>query len=133
MGLEPPTGCAFASLKSSSVVKLEAFQLRLSNVKSVVSSERKALRRERVTPVMTVNGSLLHQSMAYVIVGARRYLKEVPELIKSGFNAWKSSSSSYEVVQGMYFWQNSGTDWTKISFIFHNMMYLYWFFTSYHA
>ncbi|KAL0461414.1 UNVERIFIED_CONTAM: hypothetical protein Slati_0029000 [Sesamum latifolium] len=102
MGLEPPTGCAFASIKSSSMVKLESLQLRLSNVKSIVCSERKALRRERVTPVMTVNGSLFHQRMAYIIVGTRRYLKEVPELIKIGFNAWRSSSSSYEVVQESY-------------------------------
>ncbi|KAL0423145.1 UNVERIFIED_CONTAM: hypothetical protein Sradi_0849300 [Sesamum radiatum] len=102
MGLEPPTGCAFASIKSSSMVKLESLQLRLSNVKSIVCSERKALRRERVTPVITVNGSLFHQRMAYVIVGTRRYLKEVPELIKIGFNAWRSSSSSYEVVQESY-------------------------------
>ncbi|EYU23672.1 hypothetical protein MIMGU_mgv1a027112mg, partial [Erythranthe guttata] len=103
MGLDPPTGCAFASLTSSSSVKLESLQLRLSNVKSVFSSERKALKRERVKPIMTVNGSLLHQSMAYVVVGARRYLREVPELIKSGFNAWRSSSSSYEVVQESYY------------------------------
>ncbi|KAL9152336.1 hypothetical protein ABFS82_11G116000 [Erythranthe guttata] len=103
MGLDPPTGCAFASLTSSSSVKLESLQLRLSNVKSVVSSERKALKRQRVKPIMTVNGSLLHQSMAYVVVGARRYLREVPELIKSGFNAWRSSSSSYEVVQESYY------------------------------
>ncbi|KAI3462116.1 hypothetical protein Pfo_018779 [Paulownia fortunei] len=102
MGLDPPTGCTFASLKSTSIVKLESFQLRLSNVKSIVSSERKALRRERGTPVITVNGSLLHQSMAYIIVGTRQYLKEVPELIKIGFNAWRSSSSSYEEVQESY-------------------------------
>ncbi|KAK6150353.1 hypothetical protein DH2020_015285 [Rehmannia glutinosa] len=102
MGLEPPTGCTFTSLKSSSMVKLESFQLRLSNVKAIVSAERRASRRERITPVMTVNGSLLNQSMAYIIVGTRRYLKEVPELIKISFNAWRSSSSSYEVVQESY-------------------------------
>ncbi|KAK6125853.1 hypothetical protein DH2020_040401 [Rehmannia glutinosa] len=102
MGLEPPTGCTFTSLKSSSMVKLESFQLRLSNVKAIVSAERRASRRERITPVMTLNGSLLNQSMAYIIVGTRRYLKEVPELIKISFNAWRSSSSSYEVVQESY-------------------------------
>lgn len=118
MGLDPPTGCTFASLKSSSIVKLESLQLRLSNVKSTLSSERKALRRERVNPVMTVNGSLLHQSMAYIIVGTRRYLKEVPELIKVGFNAWRSSSSSYEVVQGMFFWQNSVSDWIQCIYVY---------------
>lgn len=102
MGLESPTGCSFTSIKSSSMVKLESLQLRLSNVKSIVSSERRVLRRERIAPVMTVNGSLLPQSMAYIIVGTHRYLKEVPELIKIGFNAWRSSSSSYQVVQGIY-------------------------------
>ncbi|KAK6154180.1 hypothetical protein DH2020_013819 [Rehmannia glutinosa] len=102
MGMDPPTGCAFASLKSTSIVKLDSIQHKLSNVKSVVSSERKTLRRERVTPVVTVNGSLVHQSMAYIIVGTRRYLKEVPELIKVGFNAWRSSSTSYEEVQESY-------------------------------
>ncbi|KAL6552141.1 hypothetical protein OROGR_008295 [Orobanche gracilis] len=80
MGVEPPTGCGFTSLKSSSVVKLESFQLRLSNMKSIVSAERK---------------------MAYIIVGTRRYLREVPELLKIGFSAWRSTSSSCEVVQGM--------------------------------
>ncbi|KAL6575879.1 hypothetical protein OROHE_000350 [Orobanche hederae] len=102
MGVEPPTGCAFTSLKSSSVVKLESFQLRLSNMKSIVSAERKALQRDRIIPVMTVNGSLIPQKMAYIIVGTRRYLREVPELLKIGFSAWRSTSSSYEVVQESY-------------------------------
>ncbi|EPS72022.1 hypothetical protein M569_02736, partial [Genlisea aurea] len=102
MGLEPPTGCTFASLKSQSSVKLESFQHRLSSVKSVVSSERKALKSERVPAVITVKGSLFHKGMAYIILGTRRYLKEVPELIKVGFNAWRGSSTSYEVVQESY-------------------------------
>ncbi|KAL8472205.1 hypothetical protein ACS0TY_029429 [Phlomoides rotata] len=102
MGLEQPTGCAFTSLKSSSMVKFESFQHRLSSVKSVVSSERKALQRENVPPVMTINGSLLHQSLAYIIVGTRKFLKEVPQLCKISCNAWRSTSSSYEVVQESY-------------------------------
>lgn len=102
MGLDAPTGCTFAYVKSSSVVKLDSLQLRLSNVKSVLTAERKVLKRERVTPVMPVGGSLLQQSMTYIVVGTRRYLKEVPELIKVGFNAWRSSSSSYEEVQESY-------------------------------
>lgn len=100
MGLDPPTGCAFTTIKSSSLEKLETFQIRFSNVKAIVASERKALKRERITPVMTVNGTVLPQSMAYAIVGARRCLKEVPKIVKIGFRAWRSSSSSYEVVQG---------------------------------
>lgn len=104
MGLDAPTGCTFAYVKSSSIVKLDSLQLRLSNVKSILSAERKVLKRERVTPVMPVGGSLLQQSMTYIVVGTRRYLKEVPELIKVGFNAWRSSSSSYEEVQGMFSW-----------------------------
>lgn len=101
MGMEQPTGCTFTSLKSSSMVKLESFQHRLSNVKSIVSSETRALRTRNITPVITVNGSLLHKSVAHVIVGTHRYLKEVPKLIKIGFNAWRSSATTYEVVQGM--------------------------------
>lgn len=102
MGLDPPTGCTYASFKSTSTVKLESLQLRLSNVKSALSSERKVLKCERVTPVMAVNSSFLDQSVAYVVVRSRRYMKELPELIKAGFSAWKSSSPSYEVVQGMF-------------------------------
>ncbi|KAL3630223.1 hypothetical protein CASFOL_023207 [Castilleja foliolosa] len=102
MGVDPPTGCTFTSVKSSSMVKLETFQLRLSNMKSIVTAERKALRKDRIIPVMTVNGSSMPQSIAYIIVGARRHLKEVPKLFKIGFNAWCSTSSSYEVVQESY-------------------------------
>ncbi|KAL6558737.1 hypothetical protein OROMI_019087 [Orobanche minor] len=96
MGFDPPTGCTFASLKSTSVVKLETFQHKLSNVKSIVSSERKALRRDCVTPVVAANGSLLHRTVAYIMVGTRRYLKDVPKLMKIGFNALQSSSKSCE-------------------------------------
>ncbi|GFP83698.1 hypothetical protein PHJA_000513300 [Phtheirospermum japonicum] len=102
MGVDPPTGCTFTSVKLSSMVKLDTFQLRLSNMKSVVTAERKTIRRDRIIPVMTVNGSSMPQSMSYIIVGARRYLKEVPELIRIGFSAWRSTSSSYEVVQESY-------------------------------
>lgn len=102
MGLEQPTGCAYTSLKSSSMVKLDSIQHRLSNVKSIVSSERRALRTQNITPVITINGYLLHKSVAHIIVGTRRYLKEVPKLLKIGFNAWRNSASTYEVVQESY-------------------------------
>ncbi|KAH6784477.1 pesticidal crystal cry8Ba protein [Perilla frutescens var. hirtella] len=102
MGMEQPTGCTFTSLKSSSMVKLESFQHRLSNVKSIVSSERRVQRTQNITPVITINGSLLHKSVAHIIVGTCRYLKEVPKLIKIGFNAWRNSASTYEVVQESY-------------------------------
>ncbi|GER27315.1 DNA repair protein RAD50 [Striga asiatica] len=102
MGFEPPTGCTFKYLKSASVVKMETFQHKLSNVKSIVSSEMKALKRERVAPTVVVDGSLFQQSLAYITVGTRRYLKEVPELIKAGFKAFRSSSSSSEEVQESY-------------------------------
>ncbi|KAL3630486.1 hypothetical protein CASFOL_023470 [Castilleja foliolosa] len=102
MGFDPPTGCTFASIKSTSIVRLGSFQHKLSNVKSIVSTERKALRQGRVTPAVTVKGSLLHQSMAYIAIGTRRYLKEVPELIKISFNALRSNSSSNEEVQETY-------------------------------
>ncbi|KZV53773.1 hypothetical protein F511_00039 [Dorcoceras hygrometricum] len=102
MGMDPPTGCTFSSLKSSSSIKLESLQLRLTNVKSIISSERRALKTERVSPIVNVNGSLLQQSMTYVIVGTRRYAKEVPKLLKIGLNAWRSSTTSYEMVQESY-------------------------------
>ncbi|XP_047971704.1 uncharacterized protein LOC125214638 isoform X2 [Salvia hispanica] len=102
MGMEQPTGCTFTSLKSSSMVKLETFQQRLSNVKSVVSSETRALRTQNITPVVNLNGSLLHKRVAHVIVGTRRYLREVPKLIKIGFNAWRRSAATYELVQESY-------------------------------
>ncbi|KAG6384861.1 hypothetical protein SASPL_153680 [Salvia splendens] len=103
MGLDAPTGCAFASsLKSSSMVKLDSLQLRLSNMKTVLSAERKALQRERVTPVMRISGSKLQQSMTYIVVGTRQCLKEVPVLIKVGYGAWRSSSTSHEVVEESY-------------------------------
>lgn len=102
MGLEPPTGCAFSTIKSTSKVKLENIQLRLSNVKTIVTSERRSLRRDRITPMVTVNGSLVNKSLAYMIVGTQRFAKEVPELIKISYNAWRSTSSKYEVVQGIY-------------------------------
>ncbi|GFP85845.1 hypothetical protein PHJA_000728300 [Phtheirospermum japonicum] len=102
MGFDPPTGCTFASIKATSIVKLGSFQHKLSSVKSIVSSERKALRQDRVTPAAAVKGSLLHQSMAYIVIGTRRYLKEVPELVKIGFNALRSNSSSNEEIQETY-------------------------------
>ncbi|KAL1568093.1 hypothetical protein AAHA92_03497 [Salvia divinorum] len=103
MGLDAPTGCAFAaSLKSSSMVKLDSLQFRLSNMKSVLSAERKALQRERVTPVMRISGSKLQQSMTYIVVGTRQCLKEVPVLIKVGYGAWRSSSTSNEEVEESY-------------------------------
>ncbi|KAL1569676.1 hypothetical protein AAHA92_01126 [Salvia divinorum] len=102
MGMEQPTGCTFTSLKSSSMVKLETFQQRLSNVKSVVSSETRALRTQNITPIVNVSSSLLHKSVAYIIVGTRRYLREVPKLIKIGYNAWRRSASTYELVQESY-------------------------------
>lgn len=102
MGMEQPSGCTFTSIKSTSMVKLESFQHRLSNVKSIVSSESRALRTQNINPVITVNGSLLQKSVAHMIVGTRRYLKQLPKLIKISFNAWRSSSTTYEVVQGMH-------------------------------
>ncbi|XP_051126770.1 uncharacterized protein LOC127248464 isoform X2 [Andrographis paniculata] len=101
MAVDPPAGCSCASLKSSPMVKLESIQLRLSNVKTSVSCERRARRSEHVTPIIPANGSLLHRTMAYAIVGTRRFLKEVPDIIKIGFNAC-SSSSSYELVPESY-------------------------------
>ncbi|KAG6383472.1 hypothetical protein SASPL_156774 [Salvia splendens] len=47
MGTEQPTGFTFTSLKSSSTGKLETFQQRLSNVKLVVSSNKKKKKKKK--------------------------------------------------------------------------------------
>lgn len=98
MALDPPTGCSFSSLKPSKV-KLESLRFRMSNVKSTLSSERKALRKVHVAPRIPANVSFSRKSMAYVHAGTQ-YLKEVSGLVRIGVTTFRNSSSSYEVVQG---------------------------------
>ncbi|KAM7523795.1 hypothetical protein LguiA_013697 [Lonicera macranthoides] len=100
MALDPPTGCSFSSLKQSKV-KLESLRLRMSNVKSTLSSEWKALRKDRVAPPIPANGSFSCKSMAYVHA-CTHYLKEVSGLVRIGVTTFRNNSSSYEVVQETY-------------------------------
>lgn len=99
MSLDPPTGCSVSYLKPP-MKKLESVRVRLSSVKSTLSSEWEAYRKIRVPPRLPSNGSLSRQSLAYVHVGTQ-YIKELPELLKIGATALRNSSASYEVVQGI--------------------------------
>ena len=100
MVLEPPTGCSLSSLKPP-LKKLEPFRVRLSSIKSALSSEWETYKKVRVSPRMPSNGSLSRQSLAYVNAGTQ-YVKELPELVKIGITALRNHSTSYEMVQGMY-------------------------------
>ncbi|CAK9169170.1 unnamed protein product [Ilex paraguariensis] len=100
MGLDPPTGCSFSSLKPPRV-KLESLRFRLSHIKSTLSSEWEALRKVRVAPRIPSNGSFSQQSLAYVHAGTR-YVKEMSELLKIGLTTMHNGSSSYEIVQETY-------------------------------
>ncbi|KAM3360547.1 putative protein isoform X1 [Capsicum galapagoense] len=101
MALDPPTGCSFSALKPPKV-KLEAIRAQLSNVKSTISSEWGAIRKVRVAPRIPPNGSLSHQSLAYLHAGTR-YVKDVSGILKLGVTTLRSSSTSYEVVPETYF------------------------------
>ncbi|CAN4114847.1 unnamed protein product [Withania somnifera] len=101
MALDPPTGCSFSTLKPPKV-KLEAVRAQLSNVKSTLSSEWGAIRKVRVTPRIPPNGSLSHQSLAYLHAGTR-YVKDVSGILKLGVTTLRSSSASCEVVPETYF------------------------------
>ncbi|XP_055829046.1 uncharacterized protein LOC129897964 isoform X1 [Solanum dulcamara] len=101
MALDPPTGCSFSTLKPPKV-KLEAIRAQLSNVKSTLSSEWGAIRKVRVAPRIPPNGSLSHQSLAYLHAGTR-YVKDVSGILKLGVTTLRSHSASYEVVPETYF------------------------------
>ncbi|XP_027078388.1 uncharacterized protein LOC113778164 [Coffea eugenioides] len=100
MVLEPPTGCSLSSLKPP-LKKLEPFRVRLSSIKSALSSEWETYKKVRVSPRMPSNGSLSRQSLAYVNAGTQ-YVKELPELVKIGITALRNHSTSYEMVQETY-------------------------------
>ncbi|KAA8546741.1 hypothetical protein F0562_003170 [Nyssa sinensis] len=101
MGLDPPTGCSFTSLKPH-MVKLESLRFHMSNVKSSLSSGWGALRKVHVAARIPANSSFSHRSLAYVRAGTR-YIKKVSGLLKVGVTALgNSSTSSYEVVQETY-------------------------------
>jgi len=100
MGLDAPSGCVFPHL---SKLELEAVQYRISNVKSRLSSGWEALQKVQVARNIPKNGSLSSKSLAYVHVGTR-YMKEIASVLRNGLTSSQAtSSSSYEVVQGMPF------------------------------
>lgn len=99
MALDPPKGCNFSVVKSPRI-KLDSIQYRLSNLQSALSSGWQALRKIRVTPHLPAKKSFSRQSLAYVHASTQ-YIKQVSGLLKVGVTTLRSSSSSYEPVQGM--------------------------------
>lgn len=100
MGLEPPTGCSMSSVITNKI-KIESVRHHFSSFQSKLSSGWHALRKVRFIPHLPANGSLTQQSLAYVHASTR-YIQQVSGLLKVGVTTLRSSSSSYEVVQGMW-------------------------------
>lgn len=98
VGLDPPTGCSILALRPP-VIKLESIRSRFSSLQSTITSGWQALRNIHVAPRIPANGSFSRQSLAYVHAGTQ-YIKQVSGLLKTGVTTLRSSSSSYEVVQG---------------------------------
>lgn len=98
MGLDPPTGCSFSSLKTPKI-KMESVRYHLSNLRSTFSSGWQAVRKVRFAPRMPANGSFSRQSLAYM-QASTQYIKQVSGLLKIGVTSLRSSPSSYEVFQG---------------------------------
>ena len=99
MSLDPPSGCSMSSLRAP-VIKLESVRYHFSNLQSTFSSAWLALRRIRVVPRIPANGSFSRKSLAYVHASTQ-YIKQVSGLLKTGVTTLRSSSSSYEDVQGI--------------------------------
>lgn len=100
MVVDQPSGCTFSSIKKPPVVNLQKFNRRLSNMKSTLYSEWQALSRVRVAPNFSTNGSLSHQSLAYLHFGTH-YLKDIGGLLKVGITSLHDASTPPEVPQGM--------------------------------
>lgn len=82
-------------------IKMESVRYHLSNMQSTLSSGWQALKKVRFAPRLHANGSLARQSLAYVHASTR-YIQQVSGLLKAGVTtSLRSSSSSYEVVQGI--------------------------------
>lgn len=101
MALDMPSGCSFSPLRLP-MVKLESLQYRMSNLQSTLSSGWESLRKVRVMPRLPANSSFSRHSLAYMHASAQ-YIKQVSGLLKTGVTSLRSSSSSYEVMQGSYF------------------------------
>ncbi|XP_021861749.1 uncharacterized protein [Spinacia oleracea] len=98
MGLDPPTGCSFGSVKAP-VINMESARLQLSKVQRSVLSGWHALRRVRFVLHKPAEGSLSKKSLAYVQASSQ-YLKQVSGLLKVGVvTTLRNSASSYEPAQ----------------------------------
>lgn len=100
MVLDPPNGCTFSSIKKPPLMKLQKINRRLSSTKSTIHSEWEAIRRVRVTPNFSTNGSLSHQSLAYLHFGTQ-YLKDISGLLKVGITSLHNSPTPPEAPEGM--------------------------------
>ncbi|XP_044469211.1 uncharacterized protein LOC123198570 isoform X2 [Mangifera indica] len=100
MGLDPPPGCNFSSLKPS-MVKVESFRQHFSNLNSRLNSGWGAIQKVRVTPGVPKNGTLAQKSLAYVHASSQ-YVKAVSKLLRNGVATLSKNSTSYEVVQETY-------------------------------
>nr|XP_043607972.1 uncharacterized protein LOC122579802 [Erigeron canadensis] len=101
MGIDVPTGCTFSSIKNPPVVKLQKVNRRLSSMKTTMYSEWKALKRVRVAPTFSTNGSLSHQSLAYLHFGTH-YVKDVAGIVKVGITSLHNVPTPPEEVQESY-------------------------------
>ncbi|GAB4844919.1 hypothetical protein Ancab_038311 [Ancistrocladus abbreviatus] len=101
MGLDPPTGCSFSSLKAPTI-KLESARNHLSNFQTKLSSGWQALRRIRFVLHKPAGGSFSRTSLAYVQASSQ-YMRQVSGLLKVGVTTLRQSSSSYEPMQESYY------------------------------
>ncbi|TMW99778.1 hypothetical protein EJD97_001966 [Solanum chilense] len=101
MGLNPPTGCSFSSLKTPKI-KIESVRYHLSNMRSSISSGWRAIRKVHFAPRVPANGSFSRQSLAYM-QASTQYVKQVSGLLKIGVTSLRSNPSSYDVVQETYY------------------------------
>ncbi|KAK4359130.1 hypothetical protein RND71_021359 [Anisodus tanguticus] len=101
MGLDPPTGCSFSSLKTPKI-KMESVRYHLSNMRSSISYGWGAIRKVHFAPRVPANGSFSRQSLAYM-QASTQYIKQVSGLLKIGATSLCSSPSSYDIVQETYY------------------------------
>ncbi|GMH00239.1 hypothetical protein Nepgr_002078 [Nepenthes gracilis] len=97
MGLDPPTGCSFASLKAPTL-SLESARNHLSNLQIRLSSGWQAVRRICLVLDKPAGCSFSRKSLAYVQAGTQ-YIKQVSGLLKVGVTTLRQNSSSFEPLQ----------------------------------
>ncbi|KAL4569282.1 hypothetical protein LXL04_024918 [Taraxacum kok-saghyz] len=101
MVLDPPNGCTFSSIKKPPMMKLQKINRRLSTTKSTIYSEWEAIRRVRMAPKFSTNGSLSHQSLAYLHFGTQ-YLKDVSGVFKVGITSLHNTPTLPEAPEETY-------------------------------